>query len=205
MEREIAGSDFKSAKMQMKEKSHRMRDDDDDTRYTMQVLASPSLGPSFVSASEREAPSRAKVPAPAPFVSDASDKDDEYEVKPKPAPAPAPAASSYRAPSPRIGSWRQQSPGRGGRTPRAEIQRRQSRQAKDDSDSDLDDIAARGARDAMPSTSPLSLAPAMNGTKKKTYSRHASPAPVSLQNEVSSDTPTLSIAFVFGLCDFSPP
>ena len=166
--------------MQMREKIHRMRDDDDETRSTMPVLARPSLGPSSVRATEREAPSRAKIPAPVPSISDASDKEDYEATKPpKPAPAPAPAASSYRAPSPRIGSWRQQSPGRGGRTPRAEIQRRQARQTNDDSDSDLDDIAARGARDAMPSTSPLSLAPAMNGTKKKTYSRHASPARVS--------------------------
>jgi len=175
MERETAGSEFKVAKMQMREKIHRMRDDDDETRSTMPVLASPSIGSSSVRATE--APSRAKIPAPVPSILDASDKEDYEATKPpKPAPAPAPAASSYRAPSPRIGSWRQQSPGRGGRTPRAEIQRRQARQTNDDSDSDLDDIAARGARDAMPSTSPLSLAPAMNGAKKKTYSRHASPA-----------------------------
>jgi len=180
MERETAGSEFRAAKMQMREKIHRMRDDDDETRSTMPVLARPSLGPSSVRATEREAPSRAKIPAPVPSISDASDKEDYEATKPpKPAPAPAPAASSYRAPSPRIGSWRQQSPGRGGRTPRAEIQRRQARQTNDDSDSDLDDIAARGARDAMPSTSPLSLAPAMNGTKEKNYSRHASPARVS--------------------------
>lgn len=48
----------------------------------------------------------------------------------------------------------------------------------DDSDSDLDEIAVRSAREAMPSTSPLSLAPSMNGSKKPTYSRHASPSPV---------------------------
>ena len=61
--------------------------------------------------------------------------------------------------------------------PRAEMQRRQARSARDESDSDLDDIAARAARDAMPSTSPLSLAPAANGVKKKTYSRHGAASP----------------------------
>jgi hypothetical protein len=156
---------------------------------TIQVQASPSLGPSSVRGSDREAPSRAKAPVPAPApATDTSNKDDEPEVKPqKSAPAPTPTASStYRAPSPRIGSWRQQSPGRGGRTPRAELQKRQARQVKDDSDSDLDDIAARGARDAMPSTSPLSLAPTMNGiSKKKTYGRHASPSPVSLASPLA--------------------
>lgn len=148
------------------------------TRSRLQTQASPSLGPAR--AADREAPSRAKAPAPVPApAAELDDKDDEPEAKPpKAAAAPAPAAQSYRAPSPRIGSWRQQSPGRGGRTPRAEVQRRQARQVKDDSDSDLDDIAVRRARDAMPSTSPLSLAPALNGSKKKTYSRHASPSPV---------------------------
>jgi hypothetical protein len=139
------------------------------------VQASPSLGPSSSRTMEREAPSRAKAPTPVPMSADPAEE--ERDSRP-PKPAPAPAAPSYRAPSPRIGSWRQQSPGRGGRTPRAEIQRRQARQVKDDSDSDLDEIVARGARDAMPNTSPLSLAP-MNGSKNKTYSRHASPVPVS--------------------------
>ena len=129
--------------------------------------------------SERDAPSRAKVPAPAsgPRV---DKREEERDVKSqKPSASALPVVSSTRAPSPRIGSWRQESPNPGGRTPRAEMQRRQARQAQDDSDSD-DYVVAR---DAMPSTSPLSLAsglslaPTLNGTKKKTYGRHASPAP----------------------------
>lgn len=126
------------------------------------------------------APAAQNYRAPSPRLGSwrhSEEKEDEPEAKP-PKDSAAPAAQNFRAPSPRIGSWRQQSPGRSGRTPRAEVQRRQARQVNDDSDSDLDDIAVRGAREAMPSTSPLSLAPSMNGSKKPTYSRHASPSPV---------------------------
>ena len=150
-------------------------DDEDTPTQKSRVQATPT---------QREAPlaratPAAAAPVPEAAAAAANEAAEVNEAKPPPVPTPTATSASvlYRAPSPRIGSWRQQSPGRGGRVPRAEMQRRQARSARDESDSDLDDIAARAARDAMPSTSPLSLAPAANGVKKKTYSRHGAASP----------------------------